>query len=210
MIQKVTNLNISPEYNYFICGNVGRGKSTLAKLIIEIIANFETHAIIITDINDEYSGDYLIYTFGDFLEYYHDLEHFKPGKIYVLKFSQNLTDYEKVISLIHAEFNNIYLILEESNILTSPNYIQYDFQQLVALHRHSDIGYLCITRRPAEISRFLTAQTHVYFSFQISEPIDLDYLKKKGFNPDELPNLERPVYKNNKLIDLDFAVVDKR
>lgn len=206
----IEHLHINPETNIFITGQTGRGKTLLMKQIIEKIKSFKTHAIVITDINNEYPADFEIYSLDDFNEYRNDEKHLLQGKVYSLKFGESITHYEKAISILHQEFAFFYLVVEEASVLTKPNYIHHDFQSLVALHRHNNKAYTVISQRPAMCARVLTSQVNLYITFLISEPLDIDWLKKKGFHPEKVLNLQKPIFKNGKLIHLDYDFIDLR
>jgi len=204
---------ISSTENIAIFGKTGTGKTTLAKLLIEEIKKPKTHSLFIFDVNDEYTGDYIINDKEEYYAYYDDDEnHFKKGKVYVFKFPKNLSEYEEIITDINQELTHIYLIIDECNLFTQPTYIQDDLKNFIALHRHKKddknifygSNYMVIARRPAEISRYTTAQVHRVFTFRITELRDLNYLKDIGLNPEQVKNLKNPEYSNNKLINLDY------
>lgn len=95
---------------------------------------------------------------------------------------------ENVIDIVNSA-HDVYFIMEESNLVTSPHYIPDSLKDIVSLGRHANINYMAICRRPAEISRYLTSQAHAIISFRQSEIRDIKYLEEYGFDGENLRNL---------------------
>ena len=49
---------------------------------------------------------------------------------------------------------------------------------LIARGRHADVALLVCVRRPVEVERGLTANADAVVAFQLTEPLDLDWMKK--------------------------------
>lgn len=185
-VKKLSQLNL------VITGKRGYGKTTLAKSIIDKVKSLKDKAIIILDPNNEYTGDYLFNDINMFRYAIHD-EGIRRGKSYVMKF-KDVDDLHAVIFEVETAFD-IYLVLEEANNVTSPNFITKSLKNIVMLGRHSNINYLAVCRRPAEISRNLTSQAHAIISFRHNERNDLKFLDDYGFDQEELKTLSVGDYK---------------
>jgi energy-coupling factor transporter ATP-binding protein EcfA2 len=55
-----------------------------------------------------------------------------------------------------------------------------EIMDAMARSRHARLSWLCAARRPAELARFLTAQTDSLYSARMHEPRDLSWLSNAG------------------------------
>lgn len=55
-----------------------------------------------------------------------------------------------------------------------------EIMDTMARSRHARLSWLCAARRPAELARFLTAQTDLLYSARMHEPRDLNWLDNAG------------------------------
>jgi len=181
----IENRTLSSQ-NIVINGKRGFGKTTKARNLIKHIKKEKTKAIIVLDPLNEYDGDYEITDIDLFYSMIFD-SGLDIGKIYVLKFRRKAELYE-VIDYIQSA-HDVYLVIEEASIVTSPHFISEELSDIVNLGRHSNINYMAVCRRPAEISRELTSQAHTIISFRQTEKRDVQLLEYYGFDPENLKNL---------------------
>jgi len=181
------NQNELGSLNFVITGKRGYGKTTKAKEIIKRIKSEKTKALVVLDPLNEYSGDFIFTDLDMFLAYMYD-DGIEKGKSYVAKFRRK-HELDEIITVL-SSMHDFFLVIEEANILTSPNYIQDDFSDIVSMGRHFNANYMAICRRPAEISRLLTSQAHVIISFRQTELRDIKNLEERGFDATNLTTLD--------------------
>jgi hypothetical protein len=162
-----------------IFGKTGSGKSTLSK---RIISQFER--VIVFDPLEEYSG-LVVFSYEEFVEYFRE---YRPTFHVVCRF-ENEEDYEKVAMGVWY-IENVLLVLEEVETYLNSYDRQSYINHLIAFGRHKRISILGIGRRPVEVPIKLRAQCSSIFSFQQTEPPDIMYLEKWGFEPRELLALD--------------------
>jgi hypothetical protein len=91
---------------------------------------------------------------------------------------------------------DLLVVCEEVDLFTSAQRIHPDLSRLVKYGRHRGIDLIAIARRPAEISRHLTAQADLVLSFRQEEPRDLEYFAKiSKENSEALQTLKVGEYK---------------
>lgn len=73
----------------------------------------------------------------------------------------------------------VLLIVDEVDKLCSPSWIPPDLKEIVSRGRHRAVDQVYISRRPAEVSRFITAGADVQVYFRFFEANDLDWLAKR-------------------------------
>jgi hypothetical protein len=69
------------------------------------------------------------------------------------------------------------LVLEEADQIAPVTGMSPDVARTISQGRHLNIEIIGTTRRPAEVTRLLTANADEYFVFRIQEPTDLTYLR---------------------------------
>lgn len=164
-----------------IFGQTGSGKSTLAR---EVIAQYSR--VVIFDTMSEYSG-LVFYNASDFLDY---MLRF-PDTFYCCLRFENWSDYEIVArALFHIK--NVLLVLEEADeYLDSASFASgtSDICHVVTRGRHERISILAISQRPRLISITLRAMATRVITFVQTEPADLAYLERWGFDADQISQL---------------------
>lgn len=82
------------------------------------------------------------------------------------------------------------LVLDELADYCSPDYTPANIKLLASKGRHRRVSLLGTSRRPAEISRHVSAMADLVFAFHTEEQRDLDYLRSRfGARVAELPRL---------------------
>lgn len=68
--------------------------------------------------------------------------------------------------------------IDEIDRVTSAGYSPPGLDYLINQGRHVQVSLECSSRRPAQVPRELTSQSHRFVIFKMTEPADLDYLEK--------------------------------
>lgn len=168
----------------FVLGRKGHGKSSLVKQRIQHLER-----LIIYDPRKEYRQG-VIYT--RFLDLMQGLEH-EPDKFQCVCRFEDPDDVDSLLAFVR-DLKEITFVAEEVDWICDTKTIHPDFEWILKYGRHHAIDLYAVTRRPAETNVMLRSQADVMISFKQSEPADLDYLAKRGFNPDELKALEHFQY----------------
>ena len=195
-IKEIFNQNpdlLNDYQNFTILGKRGFGKSYFTKYLLEQLSKSKKQAILITDINDEYSfrkGKTFVFYDLESFENHFDNEGLEPGSFYVFK-SRNLEEYYELFEIVN-ESEDILLVLEEANITSTAYYLHPALKELVALGRHNNLNYIAIARRPTEINNDLMSQSNFIVTTRQVIDNDLKTLQKfsSGFEFDNLRNLE--------------------
>jgi hypothetical protein len=169
-----------------ILGQTGSGKTTLAKKLTET----EPRLLILDHTNLEYRNGIILKSLSDLTDYTKKMQ---PEKFrLILRFSD---DDEVAAALEYAwELGDLTVLAEEVDTICSPYQIDEALEKMVKYGRHRNIQLVAVSRRPAEVNRLLSAMAGEIISFRQTEAVDLEYLKKRGFNDEELRNLERFQY----------------
>jgi DNA helicase HerA-like ATPase len=169
-----------------VLGTTGSGKTTL---VIECIGQYDR--VLILDTMGEYDEiPNCIVREGSqaCIETLLELE-YKPNWVLCCL---TLTEQEGLDILgVAFDVENILIVVDESSVYTSPNFLPDEFARLIRYGRKRNIDLIFIARRPAEIHRELTAQANVLVTFQQFEPIDIRYLRTRmGDKAERAPNLK--------------------
>lgn len=87
------------------------------------------------------------------------------------------------------------VVVDEINLFCSPSKCPAPLLELLRIGRHAEVDLIFAARRPAEVSRDLTAQSDKTVAFKTIEPADLEFFSKvcgKAF-AERLPNLAQYV-----------------
>jgi DNA helicase HerA-like ATPase len=71
----------------------------------------------------------------------------------------------------------VMVLLEEADQIAAPGRESKIFKRLVSQGRHIGLAIVAVSRRPAEVSRFLTANADELYIFRTQEPRELEYLR---------------------------------
>lgn len=177
---------------YLICifGKRGSGKTTLIKgnlnnfpgpvVCLDILGNFNDESYIqLTSISE---------TINNIKYYKENKDDPEINKIIVLKPSDPNLAVEYISSALwNAECGT--LVIDEADAFSMSEAPCFD--QLVRYGRNKGINIVTGCRRPAEISRNITAGANKIFIFQTQEPRDVDYFESTvlGKDAEKLMNL---------------------
>jgi hypothetical protein len=162
---------------YTVIGHKGYGKTTLTeKLAIET-----DKPTIIADPRGQYEPNDRRIIFTSVLNFIMFIESnytkFKQGKL-ELVVTCTLDDFEELGKYVYR-MKKVCFVIDEIDMFfdtraTSKNIVN----KLVQYGRHNQIDIITTSRRPANISRNLTALTDVFYFAKIREPNDKKYVKQ--------------------------------
>lgn len=157
--------------NTVLCvfGQKGSGKTELSKkiaraydrvLILDTLGEYSEWAHPVVGLSD---------TFDSLVKF-----HERPSFRLAVRLD-DIEDYFIVMRLAY-EIPDMLLLVEEASFFCSPYNLPPELSQLIRYARHRRISQLYVSRRPAELSRDLTAQSDCIVTFRQHEPRDLAYL----------------------------------
>lgn len=165
-----------------IFGRKGSGKTCLAKSLIPKLKP----PIIILDSQDEYEGGVIFHQVEHFIDLYLN-EKIKPG-IFIFRLSSD----EQIDALFITCWllGNLTIIGEEIDLYCSAYAINNNLEKIIKYGRHRNINLIAISRRPAEVSRLISAQADEVYIFKTMEPRDLQYFSTFGVSASNLTSLK--------------------
>jgi|SRR3972149_3345479 len=167
-----------------VMGKRGSGKTTLAKKLIALLPRNKN--IFIYDTLGEYSG---IGTLAENIETVFD---YLETEERIIRFtSDDDDDFDRICRVIYS-LKDYYLLVDEIDMFISAVYLPEFFKKIIRYGRHSGLGIIAVTRRPADISRLLSSQANFIISFKQHEPKDCQYFS--SFMPDTEKLLELNEY----------------
>lgn len=103
-----------------------------------------------------------------------------------------LPDFEAFIACCF-ERRNMMMVIDEAHFLCNPRYIPAMFWQSIVTGRHSYIDIVYVTQRFSMVHHDLTANTHEFRFWKITEPADLDAIERRCGTEvrDKVANLRR-------------------
>ena len=164
-----------------ILGKKGSGKSYFVKnTIVPLFPR-----LLIIDPLDEYHY-YYVYSLPEFVGILK--ENYTKNKFRLVY--RPLDENEDLFFKFVFSLENVTLIIEEVDGYANGKQTDKYLEKLFKYGRHKNINLICVSRRPAEIGRLLTAQSDIIISFQQTEGRDIDYFKNFTDNPEVLKNLK--------------------
>lgn len=165
-----------------VIGRKGHGKTTWVQQQIKTKSR-----LLIVDHLREYRNGLIFTSFEKLTEYFET-----DPKVFscICRF----TDDDEVSALLNFayELGNVTIVCEEvDKILCSPNWIDDNLYALINYGRHRQIDLICCARRAGDVHRTLRAASDEIVTFNQKESRDLDYLEERGFNRNEVSNLEK-------------------
>lgn len=164
--------------NCAIIGRSGTGKSHLLKG--QLLARITTPVVLI-DSQNEYA--HLPVVCDNVIDLI-DLIELKERMIRFV--SDKEADFERIVRIVYECYINMYIVCEEVSIYLDPLSAPVIVKSYLKFGRHSDLGFICTTQRPAECHRIITSQSDYLFIFKLHEPRDIEYLKR-------IPNIENMI-----------------
>jgi energy-coupling factor transporter ATP-binding protein EcfA2 len=157
----------------FICvvfGKKGSGKTTLIRR-----ASLFLKRVVIFDPLNEYVNGVVIVDSASLAEYL-IANHEKNFRV-IFK-SESDEEFSQAFCAC-SNMYNMTMVIEEVDSFCSPVGIDEHLKRIIRYGRHREISIIAASRRPAEVSRHLTAQADCIVSFIQEEPRDIQYLKSR-------------------------------
>ena len=154
---------------YTIFGKKGGGKSTLTK---ELIMSTGGKVIYLSPVEDLKKYDYEIWDNDNYIEEISLLQYMKMGDIALVRVPS--VEALDVICLVAMSGKSYTIIVDEIEMYQGSK----QFHDIIHYGRHSETNIIANTRRYSDVPRLLTSQTNILFCFRITEPTDVDYLRK--------------------------------
>ncbi len=88
---------------------------------------------------------------------------------------------------------NMILAIDEMDMFSTPYFTGPRLSHLIKRGRHCGVGIIGCSRRPAEVSKLFTSQSHEIVVFATHEPRDIEYLS--SFMPNAREAAKLPLYK---------------
>jgi len=161
-----------------ILGNIGTGKSTLAKTLLA-----RHRKRIIIDPRGEHRGPHITSTVDNFLRVFQNGYDGRTGTI-VLHFGraahgifQDMQGAADALFSFLLDCRGFCIFIDEVDEFCSPTYIPESFKRLINYQRHFGVDLVLVARRAASIHRDLSALAHDIYMFQMHEPNDVAYAR---------------------------------
>jgi AAA+ ATPase superfamily predicted ATPase len=155
-----------------ILGKRGSGKTTLARKLSEK----HNRVIFYDSTGHDYQDGVICYEIKELFDYLERVENFEKFRV-----TFKPLHAERVFPMfckICRHLKNLCVVIDEVDLYASATGdIDENFLWLVKIGRHSDISMVCVSRRPAEMSRNITAQARQFYIFNSTEPRDIAFLK---------------------------------
>lgn len=174
----------------FIAGKKGSGKTSFAKK--EVLPAFDR--LVTIDSLSEYEHGYIVNTIVEFINVI-EANYKKPFFNIIYR---PLDEKETKFFEIVKDLRNVSIVIEEADMYSNPYKQDKNFERLVRYGRHFSQDLIVISRRPAEISRNITAQADIVLTFQQTERRDIDYFKYYTDRAENLANLKQSNGRNHK------------
>lgn len=167
-----------------ILGKKGCGKSTLA---IQLLAQWEFKPIVIIDPLGEHSIGVPIRI--------DELDKFKNKSRFIIRLTPfDEHTFSKIIRFCELK-TNVLVFIDEASFYQTTSYINPSLDKIIRYGRHYRIDIIMVARRPTELNRISTAMCDILYCFRITEPNDLDYLKRVDARlPDIVSRLKKYEY----------------
>ena len=178
---------------YTVIGHKGYGKTTLTEKL-SILTDKPT---IILDPRFQYEINIrrIVFTsFSKFVYWITQRENYRIFIEYKLELVVRTIDEAEELAELIYKMKKITFVIDEIDMFFDTRTPKTSFfNKLVQFGRHNQIDIITTSRRPANISRNLTALTDIFYFSKLQEPNDLKYIKA-AFGTAEIEtvrNLER-------------------
>ena len=153
-----------------ILGKRGSGKSTLAQDLVKD----KSRLLIYDSTGHDYDEGVIITHYAELLDYLIGQERKAFRVTYKPLHAER--DFDAVCEVV-KRLGRLTFLVDECDLYATPSFTPENFLWILKLGRHRDIEVVCVSRRPAEMSRNVTAQAEQFFVFKTTEPRDIMYLK---------------------------------
>lgn len=163
-----------------ILGRRGTGKTTVARFLLKDKLSF-----VVFDVFHEYNlpGSKIFTEFSAWLD---EMEIRGAWGRDVLRVEDS--DFPAVSQMVFR-IGGVSFLVEETDLFCNPYQIEPFLSRLIRHGRHKSVDMICVSRRPAELSRHLTANADTLFISRFVEPNDRQYLQSYGIDLAQLDSL---------------------
>ncbi len=151
-----------------ILGKRGSGKSTLARELLKRAG--DKRVIVIDTFGEHGAGRTVVRSVPELFEAVK-----RKAFNIAVQFEDADAGFSWACRVAYAA-RDLMLVCEEVDFYIKANYAPEPFSLLVRYGRHKGVAMTCISRRPPDLWRNLTANADSIFSFQTIEPRDIRYL----------------------------------
>ena len=165
-----------------VVGRKGHGKTTWTKEQLK-----GKKRLIVVDHLREYNNGLIFTSFEQLAEYFET----EPKTFSCIC---RFTDDDEISALLAFgyELGDVTIVAEEvDKVLCSPNWMDENLYNIINYGRHRRIDLFCCARRAGDVHRTLRAASDEIVTFNQKESRDLDYLEERGFDRNEVANLEK-------------------
>jgi len=167
-----------------LVGPTGSGKSHMAAQLMNNAERSAVYQIVREDTNflhaatDIFDGDMYSFCMALGEENFHYIYRVAEGNVEVEKNKFILPDFEWFIRCCF-ERKHMLMIVDEAHFLCSPRYIPPYFWQAIITGRHMYLDIAYITQRFSMVHHDMTANSHEFYFYNITEPADLEAIAKR-------------------------------
>lgn len=167
--------------NEVICvfGRKGSGKSYSIKQ--RLLRVPESRALWVWDPVSEYAGPAAevplpgAQLFGSMRDFLTEAANGRIGKRIVMQAPRH--EFDQFCRFAYKA-GRVTVVVDEVNLFCSPSKCPEPLLELLRIGRHAEVDLIFAARRPAEVSRDLTAQADRIVAFRTTEPNDLDFFAR--------------------------------
>lgn len=149
-------------------GKRGSGKSFLLKQHLKRCNRF-----LVYDTIGEYTDGVIFQTGPELFKFWKD--HLDGDFRLIYQPLQPEAEFDYICDLVYA-CGDMVFAAEEIDKFCQSNNISLSFSNIIQRGRHRDITFIGVSQRPFGINRIISSQAKDIYTFQQSEPRDLEYL----------------------------------
>lgn len=153
-----------------ILGKRGQGKSFLVKHHLK-----EFNRFLVYDTLCEYTDGLIFTDFETLFKFWN--EHLDGDFRLIYQPLQPDEEFSNICDLVY-ECGNMVFIVEEIDRFSDSTHLPLEFANIVQRGRHRDITLIAISQRPYRVNRTLSSQVKELYTFQQSEPRDIDFISE--------------------------------
>jgi len=155
---------------FLVLGKRGSGKSFFVKHQLKSANRF-----LVFDTLGEYDGGVIIQDINQLIEYWG--KNLNKNFRIVYQPLQPDDEFPAICDLVWA-CGNMVFVVEEIDRFCDSTHLSGEFANIVQRGRHKDITLVAISQRPYRVNRTLSSQVKELYTFQQSEPRDIDFLSE--------------------------------
>lgn len=160
-----------------IVGQTGCGKSTISKQY----TNEKNRLIIYDTLNNSEERGVILEDYEELIDYFLMLDKSKKKFFRVIyRPIDPREDFERICQLVWCLKNMTFVVEELGTIFTKTEKenLPRAMLQIIQAGRHRSIEMICITQSPKCLPTLLRSQSKIIYTFQQSEPNDVDFMRE--------------------------------